>query len=117
MIQLSDRMPAHSSDEVPGSVLGAGREVGLDGHQVIGDGIGNGGLHGMRVKLEEWEIMVGQPRHQPAVIGGTQALVVMHRPMALPAMADGGIMWYPNLLHRGSAPWRGVLSQSIPEAK
>jgi len=63
MIQLPNRMPAHSSDEVPGSVLEASHEVGLDGHQVIGDGIGNSGLHGVRVKLEEWEIMVGQPRH------------------------------------------------------
>src|SRR5882724_1396507 len=71
MIQLSNRMPAHNSNEVPGSVLGASREVGLDGHQVIGNSIGNGSLHGVRAKLEEWEIMVGQPRHQPAVIGRT----------------------------------------------
>ena len=53
MVQLPDCMPAHSSDEVPGSVLGESREVGLDGHQVIGDGIGAGGLHGVRAKLEE----------------------------------------------------------------
>ena len=107
MIQLSDRMPANSSDEVPGSVLGPSREVGLDGHQVIGNSIGNGSLHGVRAKLEEWEIMVGQPRHQPAVIGRTQAFVVAHGPTVLPAIADGRIMGYSDLLHRGSAPWRG----------
>ena len=39
MIQLPDGMPAHSSDKVPGGVLGASREVGLDGHQVIGNGV------------------------------------------------------------------------------
>src|SRR5882724_13539402 len=99
MIELPNRMPAHSSDEVPGSVLGASCEVGLDGHQVISDGIGNGSLHGVRAKLEEWEIMVSQPQHQPTVIGRTQALVVTHGPTALPAIADGRIAGYPNLLH------------------
>jgi len=100
-------MPAHSSDEVPRSVLGASREVGLDVHQVIGDSIGNGGLHGVRAKLEEWEIMVGWPRHLPTVIGRTQVLVVAHGPMALPAIKDGRIAGYSDLLSRGSAPWRG----------
>src|SRR5882724_3910953 len=98
MIQLPDHMPAHSSDKAPGSVLGASHEVGLDGHQVIRDSIGNGSLHGVRVKLEEWEIMGSQPRHQPAFIGGTRARVVGQGPMAPPASADGGIAGYPNLL-------------------
>ena len=81
--------------------------MGLDGHKVISDSIGDGSLHDVRDKLEEWTIVVGQPQHQPAVIGGTWALIVVHGPTAPPAIAYGRITRYPNLLHRGSAPWKG----------
>ena len=100
-------MPTHCHNEIARNVAWMLLKMGLDGQEVIGDSIGNSGLHDVRMKLAEWEIMVGQPRHQSAVIGGTQALVVTHGPMVLPAIVYGGIMRYPNLLHRGSAPWRG----------
>ena len=35
-------------------------EMGLDGHEVIGNSIGHGSLHYVRGKLEEWAIVVSQ---------------------------------------------------------
>ena len=109
-------MPTHHCNEIARNMVGMCQEMGLDGHKVISDSIGDGSLHDVRDKLEEWTIVVGQPQHQPAVIGGTWALIVVHRPMVPPAIMYGGIMRYPNLLLRGSAPWKGgtvrICSQS-----
>ena len=80
-------MPTHCHNEITRNVAWTHLEMGLDGHEVVGDSVGHGSLHDVREKLEEWEIVVSQPRHQPAVIGGTQALVVAHGPMALLANA------------------------------
>src|SRR5882724_7416225 len=104
MVQLPDRVPTHCRDEIAGGVSGSRLQVGLNSQEVVCDSVGDGGLHGMRRKLEEWKIMVGQPRQQPTVIGKSRALVVMHGPMALPTIEVTG---YPRLLRRGSAPRRG----------
>jgi len=101
MVQFPDRVPTHGLDEIAGGVSGSCFQVGLNSQEVICDSVGDGGLHGMRRKLEEWKIMVGQPRQQPTVIGKSRALVVMHGPMAPPTIKVAG---YPRLLHRGSAP-------------
>ena len=61
MVQLPDCMPTHCRDEIARGVTWSLLQVGLDGQEVIGDSIGDSGLHGMRVKLDEWEIMVGRP--------------------------------------------------------
>ena len=109
-------MPTHSCNEIARDMTRVLLKMVLDGQEIVGNSIGNGGLHGVRVKLEEWEIMVGQPQHQPTVIGGTWALIVVHGTTALPAIMNGRIAGYPNLLRRGSAPWRGgtviICSQS-----
>ena len=94
-------MPTHHRDEIARGVTWSLLQVGLNGQEVIGDSVGDGGLHGMRVKLDEWEIMVGRPRHHPTVIGGTWALVVTHGPTVLPTIQ---VARYPRLLRRGSAP-------------
>ena len=104
MIQLPDCMPTHHRDEIARGVTWSLLQVGLNGQEVVGDSIGDGSLHDMRVKLAEWEIMVSWPRHHPTVIGGTWELIVAHGPTAPPAIKVPG---YPNLLRRGSAPWRG----------
>jgi len=100
-------MPTHCCNEIARDVARTLLKMGLDGQEVVGDSIGDSSLHDVRMKLVEWEIMVGQPQHQPTVIGGTWALIVMHGPMAPPAIVYGGITRYPNLLCSGSAPWRG----------
>ena len=97
-------MPTHRCDEIARGVTWSLLQVGLDGQEVIGDSVGDSGLHGMRVKLDEWEIMVNRARHHPTVIGGTQVLVVMHGPTVPPTIK---VVGYPRLLRRGSAPWRG----------
>src|SRR5882724_4522405 len=99
MVQPPDCMPTHHHDKIARGVTWLLLQVGLDGQEVVGDSVGDGGLHGLRVKLDEWEIMVGQPRHHPTVIGGTWALVVMHGPMVPPTIK---VVGYPRLLRRGS---------------
>src|SRR5882724_5880794 len=101
MVQFPDRVPTHGLNEIAGRVSGSRFEVGLNSQKVVFDSVGDGGLHGMRRKLGEWKIMVGQPRQQPTVIGKSRALVVMHGPMAPPTIKVAG---YPRLLHRGSEP-------------
>ena len=59
-------------------------EMGLDGHEVIGNSAGDGGLHGGIGKLDQRAILVSWPQHQPIIIGRTQALVVTHGPLMLP---------------------------------
>jgi len=101
MVQFPDRVPTHGLDEIAGGVSGSRFQVGLNSQKVVCDSVGDGGLHGMRRKLEEWKIMVGQPRQQPTVIGKSRVLVVMHGPTAPPTIKVAG---YPRLLRRGSAP-------------
>src|SRR5882724_13034147 len=104
MVQFPNRVPTHCRDEIAGGVSGSRLQVGLNSQEVVRDSVGDGGLHGMRRKLEKWKIMVGQPRQQPTVIGKSRVLVVMHGPMAPPTIEVAG---YPRLLCRGSPPWRG----------
>jgi len=54
-------VPTDTSDEVPRHRARSHLEMGLDGHELIGNGIGDGGLHGGRGKLGEWTILVGRP--------------------------------------------------------
>ena len=84
MIELPDGMPAHGRNEVCGNVFGSSRQMGLDGHQVIGYCAGDGSLHDGREKLEQRGILVGRPRYRPEIIGGTQGLVVTHGPPTPP---------------------------------
>src|SRR5882724_12653105 len=57
--------------------------MGLDGHEVVHDSIGDGSLHKEKEArgVGEW---VGQPQYQPAIIGTTQVLIGAHRPPMLP---------------------------------
>jgi len=54
-------MPTHSSEEVPGNVTWSHLEMGLNGHEVIGDIMRDIGRHGGRWKLEEQNFLVSQP--------------------------------------------------------
>src|SRR5882724_5654233 len=83
-------MPTDTSDEVPGHVTWSHLEMGLDGHEVIGNGTGDVSLHSGRKKLEEWKKLVGWPQQQLTIIGGTQVLVAVHRPSAPPAKVYAG---------------------------
>ena len=94
-------MPTHHHDKIARGVTWLLLQVGLDGQEVIGDSIGDSGLHGMRVKLDKREIMVGRPQHHSTVIGGTWALIVAHGPTVPPTIQ---VARYPRLLRRGSAP-------------
>src|SRR5882724_5162311 len=84
MVQLPDRMPAHHSDEVFGSMFGAGLELGLDSHKIIGHGTGDNRLHDMRGKLDRRSKLPGWPPHLPPVIGQIQVLTVTHGPWTPP---------------------------------
>jgi len=84
MIELPDGMPAHGHNEIRRNMFGSSHQMGLDGHQVVGYGAGDGGLHDGREKLERRGILVGRPRYRPAIIGGTQALVFTHGPPTPP---------------------------------
>ena len=61
IIQLPNCVPTDTSDEVPGHRARSHLEMGLDGHEVVCDSAGDGGLHGGRGKLEEWTILVSWP--------------------------------------------------------
>ena len=54
-------MPTHHCNEISRNVAWMHLEMGLDGHEVVSDSIGYGGLHDVRQKLEEWEIVVSRP--------------------------------------------------------
>src|SRR5882724_10712395 len=71
----------------------------------------------MRAKLEEWKVMVGRPRHQPAVIGRTQALTGAHGPTTLPAIPERGIAGIQTCFAGAQHLGGGVLSRSVPNAK
>jgi|SRR5882724_9052244 len=77
-------MPTDTSNEVHRHVARSDLEMSLDGHKVIGDSAGDGGLHGGRGKLDQREVLVSHPLNQPVIIGGTQALITMHRPLDQP---------------------------------
>ena len=62
IIQLPDHMPTDTSDKIPRHVARSCLEMGLDGHEVIGDSTGDGGLHDGREKLGEWTMLVGWPQ-------------------------------------------------------
>jgi len=36
MIELTDGLPAHRHDDIPGDMVGSSHEMGLDSHQVVG---------------------------------------------------------------------------------
>jgi len=78
-------VPTDTCDKVPRHRARSHLEMGLDGHEVIGNSVGDGSLHGGREKLGEWTILVSWPQQHLTVIGGTQALIVAHRPAVLPA--------------------------------
>jgi len=61
MVQLPDRMPTDTSDEVPRHMTRVHLEMGLDGHEVISYSAADDGLHGGRGKLGEWTILVSWP--------------------------------------------------------
>ena len=87
MIELTDGLPAHHRDEIPGYMVGSSREMGLDSHQVVGYCAGDGGLHDGRQKLVRRAMVVGRPRHLPVIMGKTQALAVAHGPPMPPVVA------------------------------
>jgi len=68
-------MPIHSHNLIARNVAWMHLEMGL------GNSVGHSSLHDVRKKLEEWEIVVGQPQHRPTVLGRTQVLIVVHGPM------------------------------------
>ena len=53
IVQLPDRVPTDTSDKVPRHMARSHLEMCLDGHEVISDSTGDGGLHGGRGKLRE----------------------------------------------------------------
>src|SRR5882724_951636 len=87
MIELTDGLPAHRRDKIPGDMVGLSHEMGLDSHQVVSYCARDGGLHDGRQKLVRRAMVVGQPRHRPIIIGKTQALAVAHGPLTLPVEA------------------------------
>ena len=87
MVELTDGLPAHRWDEIPGDMVGSSHEMGLDSHQVISYCAGDGGLHDGRQKLVRRAIVVAWPRHRPVIIGKTQVLAVAHGPLMPPVEA------------------------------
>ena len=81
MIELTNGLPAHRSDEIPRDMVGSSREMGLDSHQIVGYCTGDGGLHDWRQKMVRRAMVVSWPRHCPVIIGKTQVLAVAHRPL------------------------------------
>jgi len=75
-------VPTDTCNEVPGHGARVHLEMGLDGHEVVSDSIGDGGLHGGRGKLGEWMILVSQPCQNllPGLLGfvGVQTSASAH---------------------------------------
>ena len=90
--------PPYHPSEVPQRMAQLSAKMTHQDRQILSE-TGVGGVrHGVRRQLEEWNIMVGQPRRFPALIGNAQAPTAVHGPYnLLPSY----------LLHRGSAPCVG----------